>query len=177
MILETLIMNDLTLMLLVANLANTKWCKNPEKWLNPWHMGTHLRVLYESYPMITNMTGFRSFSKIFASLCFGWKIASALEGLKRLHIFGVVVVDVSYASDDPISAWLSAMAYSRSACSCSRCFLRRSSSARWLSRDAHANWSASDWPNWKQTNQIIKGQFTGLMKITLQMKLRFLRKS
>ena len=26
-------------MLLVANLANTKWCKIPEKWLKPWNMG------------------------------------------------------------------------------------------------------------------------------------------
>ena len=32
-------------------------------------MGTHLRVLSESYPMNTNMTGFRWFSKIFVSLC------------------------------------------------------------------------------------------------------------
>ena len=40
-------------MLLVANLANTKWCRKPEKWLKPWHMGTHLRVLMisESFPM------------------------------------------------------------------------------------------------------------------------------
>ena len=29
-------------------------------------MGTHLRELSESYPMNTNMTGFRWFSKIFA---------------------------------------------------------------------------------------------------------------
>ena len=32
-------------------------------------MGTHLRVLSKSYPMNTNMTGFRWFSKIFSSLC------------------------------------------------------------------------------------------------------------
>ena len=44
-------------------------------------MGTHLRELAESYPMNTNMTGFRWFSKIFAFLCFGRKVASALEGL------------------------------------------------------------------------------------------------
>ena len=44
-------------------------------------MGTHLRVLSESYPMNTNKTGFRSFSKIVASLCFG--VVSALEGLKH----------------------------------------------------------------------------------------------
>ena len=33
-------------------------------------MGTHLRALYKSYPMSTNVTGFRWFSKIFASLCY-----------------------------------------------------------------------------------------------------------
>ena len=63
----------ITLMLLMANLANTKWCKKPEKWLKPWQMGTLLRVLGKSYPMSTNMTGFRCFSKIFASLCLGRK--------------------------------------------------------------------------------------------------------
>ena len=35
--------------------------------------GTHLKILSESYPMSTNMTGFRCFSKIFSSLCFGQK--------------------------------------------------------------------------------------------------------
>ena len=64
---------SLSLMLLVPNLANTKWWKIPWKWLKPWHMGTHLRVLSESYPMITNMTGFRCFSKLFAFLSFEWK--------------------------------------------------------------------------------------------------------
>ena len=32
-------------------------------------MGTYLRALSKNYPMNTNMTGFRWFSKIFASLC------------------------------------------------------------------------------------------------------------
>ena len=63
----------ITLKLLVANLANTNWCKNPEKWLKPWQMGTHLRVLRESFLMSTNMTGFGWFSKTFASVCFGRK--------------------------------------------------------------------------------------------------------
>ena len=49
-------------MLLVANLPNTKWCKKSEKWPKPWQMGTHLRVLSESFPMNTNMTGFGWFS-------------------------------------------------------------------------------------------------------------------
>ena len=42
--------------------------KNLEKRMKPWHMGTHLRVLTESYPMNTNMTRFRRFAKIFVSL-------------------------------------------------------------------------------------------------------------
>ena len=58
----------LTLMLLVANSANTKLCKKPEKWVKLLQMGTHMKVLSESFPMNTNMTGFRCFSKIFASL-------------------------------------------------------------------------------------------------------------
>ena len=40
------------------------------KWRKSWHMGTLLRILSESYPMNTNMTGFGRFSKIFVSLCF-----------------------------------------------------------------------------------------------------------
>ena len=41
-------------------------------------MGTHLRVMSKSYPMNTNMAGFRCFSEIFVL----WtKVASALEGL------------------------------------------------------------------------------------------------
>ena len=61
------------IMLLVANLANAKLCKKPEKWVKLLQMGTHMKVLSESFPMNTNMTGFRCFSKIFASLCFGQK--------------------------------------------------------------------------------------------------------
>ena len=53
---------DLTLMLLLANFANTKLYKK-----------SHLGVLSECFPMDTNMTGFRQSSKIFVSLCFGQK--------------------------------------------------------------------------------------------------------
>ena len=38
---------QLTLMLLVANLADIKWCKKSEEWLKPWHMGTHLSTQLE----------------------------------------------------------------------------------------------------------------------------------
>ena len=55
-------------------LVKTKWCKKTLKNdLTPWHMGNHLIVPSISYPMNTNMTGFRWFSIIFASLCFGLK--------------------------------------------------------------------------------------------------------
>ena len=47
-------------------------------------MGTHLRLLGESYPMNTNMTGFRWLSKIFASLCFGQKQLQHWKGYRSL---------------------------------------------------------------------------------------------
>ena len=42
-------------------------------------MGTHMRVL--SYPMNTNMTGFRWFPKKLCILLLWTKVASALQGL------------------------------------------------------------------------------------------------
>ena len=59
-----------------------KTCKNPEKRLKPWHIGTHLRVLLQGYPMNTNTTGLRWSSQIFAFMHVHWtKVALALEGL------------------------------------------------------------------------------------------------
>ena len=70
-----------TLMLLVDHLTNTKWCKKPEKWLKPWYMGTHLRVLSESYLMNTNnWQGLDGFKDV-CILVLQTKVASALEGL------------------------------------------------------------------------------------------------
>ena len=66
----------LTIMLLVANLTDTKWKMMQNKtwkWLKPWHMGTHLRVLSMSYPMNSGMIGIRWFSKIAVLLCSGQK--------------------------------------------------------------------------------------------------------
>ena len=77
-------MLSITNLPLVVNFSNTKSFKKPEKWLKPWHMVTHLRVFSESYPMNTNITEFRWFSKIFASLWFSTKVAVALEGLKNI---------------------------------------------------------------------------------------------
>ena len=51
----------LTLMLLVAYLANSKRRNKPEKWLKHWHMGTHLRVLGETYPMNINWQDLNGF--------------------------------------------------------------------------------------------------------------------
>ena len=52
--------------------------KNQKKeWLKPWHLGTHLRVLNEGYPMSTNMTGFKNC----CILVLWMKVTSALEGL------------------------------------------------------------------------------------------------
>ena len=50
-------LEGLTLMLLLADFANIKWCKKPGKTLKPWHMGTHMKVLSESFLMNNNMTG------------------------------------------------------------------------------------------------------------------------
>ena len=55
---------SITLMLLVADLPHTKWPK-------PWHIGTDLRVLSESYLMNNNITVLRWFSKIFLFFFFG----------------------------------------------------------------------------------------------------------
>ena len=43
-------------------------------------LGTHLRVLY--YPIYTNMTGFRWYSKNLCVLIYWVKVALALEGLR-----------------------------------------------------------------------------------------------
>ena len=56
------------------------YAKNLQKCLKPWHMGTPLRVLSKSFPMNTNMTGFRWFSKFFASLCFVQKKPQQWKG-------------------------------------------------------------------------------------------------
>ena len=58
-----------------------KMIKKPGKCLKPWQMGTHLRVLSESFLMNTDMTGFRWFSKNLCILVLWMNVASALEGL------------------------------------------------------------------------------------------------
>ena len=48
-----------------------KMIKKALKLLQPWHIGTLQRVLSESYPIDTNIAGFRWFSKVCASLFLG----------------------------------------------------------------------------------------------------------
>ena len=94
----------LTFMLLVANLANTIWCENPKRWLKPWQMGTYLRVLSESYPMNTNMTGFYMFFKDLCIFVLWTKVASALEGIKvilysaPLHVWMLFLRDLKQSN-------------------------------------------------------------------------------
>ena len=73
----------LTLMLLVANLVNMKWWQKAEKWLKPWQMGTHLRVLSETIPMNTSMTGLRCFHN-FLPFCAFDEINHSRKGLTNL---------------------------------------------------------------------------------------------
>ena len=50
-----------------------KMIQTPGKWLKPWQMGIHIRVLRGSGSMNTIMTGLRWDSTYFASVCFGRK--------------------------------------------------------------------------------------------------------
>ena len=66
----------------VANLANTQGSKIPAKILKPWHMGTHLRELQESYPMNPTMT------RCYTIVRVHWtKEALALEGFNQERIW------------------------------------------------------------------------------------------
>ena len=47
--------------------------KKAEKLCKPWQMGTHLIELSETFPMNTNMAGFKRFSYFFAFLYIGRK--------------------------------------------------------------------------------------------------------
>ena len=60
----------LTLMLLLAKLANTKWCKKTHE--NDWNPGTW--VFFWEY---STRDGFQ---KIHVSLCLGWKKPQHLKG-------------------------------------------------------------------------------------------------
>ena len=50
-------------MLLVAIFCQYRMMQNRKKWLKPWQMGTHLRVLSESDPIYTNTSHMKSWTK------------------------------------------------------------------------------------------------------------------
>ena len=81
-------------MLLVDNMANTKSCKNPEKRLKPWHMGTHLRVLSKSYPWVLVLctkeaSAVRGF--IVAKIaCTTVACLPPIRGLEKCRVIGLV---------------------------------------------------------------------------------------
>ena len=83
-------LEGLTLMMLVAIIWPIQNNAKKTKKLKPWQMGTHQRVLSESCPMNTNMTGLRWFSKI-CILVLRTKVASALEGLTHSLLEGNLV--------------------------------------------------------------------------------------
>ena len=60
--------------------------KKAEKCPKPWQMGTHMKVLGESFPMNTNMTGFRCFSKLFVHLCALDKNSLSIGRVKSLWL-------------------------------------------------------------------------------------------
>ena len=73
---------SLSLMLLVPNLANTKWWKIPWKWLKPWHMGTHLRVLSESYPIEPKWQGL----DVFQNCLHPWASSESSLSIGRVKV-------------------------------------------------------------------------------------------
>ena len=61
--------------------------------------GTSLRVLSESYPMNTNLTGFRWFSKTLCIHVLGTKVTSTYEGLTLKH--GTKTLDLQTSARFP----------------------------------------------------------------------------
>ena len=75
-------------MLLVANLAITKWCKKPEKLLKPWQMGIHLRVLkesYHAYQLFMNILHTKPFRNVAGT--FKEILGLSLDNSKNIFIF------------------------------------------------------------------------------------------
>ena len=68
---RNIILEVSTLMLVVANLANTKWCKKKRKMTETLAMGTHLRVLSEYSNEYQHDRVQMVFKNMFISLCLG----------------------------------------------------------------------------------------------------------
>ena len=71
----------LTLMLLVTNLTNTKWCKRHEKWLKPWHMVLIWEISARAFWWIPTWQGLDGFQK--------YLHPSALRGESSLNVGSV----------------------------------------------------------------------------------------
>ena len=71
----------LTLLLLVANVAITKWYKKPEKWLKSWHMGDYSVRAIQRIPIWQAFNGFQK--SLHPCTLDKFKVASALSGLKN----------------------------------------------------------------------------------------------
>ena len=91
MLLEHAWFGGFTLMLLVDNLANTKWCKKPEKWLKPWQMGTHWKYSSRALQWIPTWQGSDVFRKFLhhcaldeCSLSIG-RVRGSFSGFTNLH--------------------------------------------------------------------------------------------
>ena len=96
-----------TLVLVVTKLANTKWGKKPAKWLKPWHVGTHLRVLSESFLMNTNMIGldgFQKWLKMTEKWLKPWHVGTYLRVLSKIFPMNTNMIGFRWFST--ISAFL-----------------------------------------------------------------------
>ena len=68
-------------------------------------MGTHLRVLSESYPMNTNKAGFKSIFKMLTILCLGSSLS-----IERVKVISIQPRDFSILSDKVSSVIRSTLA-------------------------------------------------------------------
>ena len=78
----------LTILLVVANanLDKTKLFEKVGKCLKPWYIGAHLIVLGKSFPIDTNMTGFRYLSILFAALLIPLKLLLMLRFFLAMYV-------------------------------------------------------------------------------------------
>ena len=74
--------------------------------VQPWHLGTHMRALSESFSMNTVMIGFEWFSNFFASLFFGHSHSGVpLESIfYHFHTFekNLVLKHIQQISDEDL---------------------------------------------------------------------------
>ena len=94
----TILLNPLSCWLLIWPIQND--AKN-WKYLKPWQMGTHLRVLDKSYPMNTNIAGFRWFSNFFLHSCALEEISLSIGRVNMIDGFMQCFIVVFESIIDP----------------------------------------------------------------------------